>query len=150
PDGDADHDALADPLGAGQIREPVDLVEGVQDDPADPGVQGPGQLRDRLVVAVEPDPLRRHAGGQRHGQLPAGADVQVQPFLGDDAHDRLAQEGLAGVVDVRAGERVVELPAAPPEVLLVEDVRRGAVLGGEVAHRDAAYLQRPVRAPAYG
>ncbi len=59
-----------------------------------------------LVVAVQADPLRRHAGAQRHGQLAAGADVEAQPLLGDDADDRLAEERLARVEDVRAGERV--------------------------------------------
>ena len=40
----------------GQLDQPGDLVLGVDDDPADPGVERPGQLLLGLVVAVEPQP----------------------------------------------------------------------------------------------
>ena len=53
----------------------------------------------------------REAGAQRDGQLAAGADVEVQALLGDPAGDRRAQERLAGVVDVGAGERRRGRPA---------------------------------------
>ena len=45
------------------------------------------------------------------GELAAGADVEVQPLLGDPARDRGAEERLAGVVDVVAGEGVAEVAA---------------------------------------
>ena len=49
-----------------------------------------------------------------------------------------AQERLAGVEDVVRRERVAEGAGPGPEVGLVEDVRRGAVLGDQVGQRDAA------------
>jgi hypothetical protein len=121
----------------GQRGQPVDLVERVHDDPADPGVQRPGQLAGRLVVAVEPDPLGREAGRQRHRQLAAGAHVEVQALLGDDPHDRLAQERLAGVIHVGAGEGRGELAAPRPHVVLVQDVDRRAEPVGHVADAQA-------------
>ena len=88
-----------------------------------------------LVVAVEADPGRVEAGPQRDGQLAAGADVEAEPLLGDPAGDRGAEERLAGVEDVVRRERVAEGPGPGPEVGLVEDVRRGAVLGDQVGER---------------
>jgi hypothetical protein len=61
--------------GSGQWQQPVDLVEGVDHDVPDPGVHGEPQLVDRLVVAVQRDPLGREAGGQREAQLVAAAGV---------------------------------------------------------------------------
>ena len=55
-----------------------------------------------------------------------------------------AQERLAGVVDVVGRERLAEGAGAGPEVGLVEDVRRRAVLGGQVAHVDAADVEGAV------
>ena len=136
----------AAPAGAGDRGQPLDLVERVDDDPTDAGVDRPGQLVDGLVVAVQPDPLGRHVGGQRGRQLTAGAHVERQPFALDDADDRLAQERLAGVVDVGAGEPVPELPAPRTDVGLVQHVRRGAELAREVVDAYAADGQHAVRA----
>ena len=44
----------------------------------DAGGERPAQLGVRLVVAVQPDPLRRDPGPQRDGELPAGAHVEAQ------------------------------------------------------------------------
>ncbi len=145
-DGDPDQHLRAYPALAGQLGEPVDLGERVDDDPAHPGVDRPGQLGDRLVVAVEADPLRRHPGRQRDGQLTAGADVEEQALLGDHPDHRAAQERLAGVVDVRVREGRAELAAALAQVVLVQHVRRGAVLGGQVADVQARDGQRAGRA----
>ena len=122
----------------GDLGEPLDLGEAVDDDPADAGVDGAAQLGVRLVVAVVADPGRVEAGAQRDGQLAAGADIQAQPLLVDPAGHGGAEEGLAGVEDVEGGERVAERPGAGPQVVLVEHVRRGHVLGDEVCHRHPA------------
>ena len=88
--------------------------------------------------------VRREAGAQRDGELAAGADVEPQPLLGHPARDRGAQERLGGVVDVAAREGVAPGPAAGAEVGLVEHVRRGAELGRERPHVDAAELEDAV------
>ena len=102
------------------------------------------ELGDRLVVAVEQQPLGREAGAQRDRQLAAGADVEAEPLLGDPAGDLGAQERLGGVVDGAALERLRARRGPGAEVVLVEHVRGGAELGGEVAHVDAAELERAV------
>ena len=82
----------------------------------------------RLVVAVQ---ARSAPAGipaaQRDRQLAAGADVEAAgPPRRRPADDRRAQERLAGVVDVaRRRTPSREVPAAGPEVGLVEDVRPG-------------------------
>src|SRR5690606_2227180 len=67
------------------------------------------------------------------------------------AVDGDGREGLARVVDVRAGEVGEGLgeggdegAGAAAQVRLVEDVDGGAVLGGDVAHVDAAHLEAAV------
>ena len=82
------------PAVAGDRGQPVDLVERVDDDPADAGVHRPGQLGDRLVVAVQPDPLGGHAGGQRDRQLAAGAHVEASPSSATMRTTALAQNAL--------------------------------------------------------
>ena len=94
-----------------------------------------------LVVAVEPDPARSEAGAQRHGQLAAGADVEVEPLLRDPAHAGHGHERLAGVVDVGAGERLLERPGTCAEVVLVDDVGRRTELTGELVGRHPGHLQ---------
>ena len=98
---------------------------------------------ERLVGAVQRDPLGRESGAQREPQLAAGADVQRQPLVVQPAHDLGAQERLSGVVHaVGAAEGVGEILAAAAEVGLVDDHQRGAVLLGEVADVDAGQAQR--------
>ena len=75
-DGDPDQHLGPDAALLGQVGQPGDLLEGVDDDAADTGVQGLGQLGDGLVVAVHDDPLGREAGGQGDGQLTASAHVE--------------------------------------------------------------------------
>ena len=89
--------------------ESGDLLDGVDDDASDTGVERPAQLADGLVV-----PVHANAGGgeiraQRDGQLAARAYVEGQALLGDPPRDRDAEERLAGVVDVGA------LPRRRPE-----------------------------------
>ena len=121
---------------AATAAEPLDLVEGVDDDPADAELDA--RARSSATVLLLPwKPIRAGSKPARSGdgQLAAGADVEAEPLLGDPARDRRAQERLAGVVDVVAGERVAEGARPGPEVGLVEDVRRGAVLGDQVGQR---------------
>ena len=119
-------------------------MEGVDDDPAHPELDGPLELGDRLVVAVEADPVHREAGPLGDRELTAGADVEVQSLLGDPPGDRRTEERLACVVDVAAREPVAERPGAGAEVLLVQDVRRGTVLGHQVGQPDSPDLEGTV------
>ena len=100
---------------------------------ADAGLDRSGQLVDGFVVAVQRDPLGRKVGVQRDGEFAAAADVQRQAFLVDPAGDLGAQERLGRVSDVlAAAERVGDLAAARPEVVLVDDENGRAVLVGDI------------------
>jgi hypothetical protein len=136
---DAGRDAHHDPLphaGLGSDpAQPLDLDEAVDHDAADPDLDRAAELVDRLVVAVELQPLRRELRPQCDGQLAAGAYVQTQSLFGDPSGDRRTQECLARVVDVGVGERRVPGPGAAAQVVLVEEVRRGAVLASRGRRR---------------
>ena len=119
----------------GERGDPLDLVEGVHDDPADSGVERALELGRGLVVAVVADPGRVEARAQGDGQLTGAAHVEAQSLVGDPARDRRAEEGLARVVDVVRRERLAEGPGARAEVGLVEHVRRRPVLGDQVGQR---------------
>ena len=71
------------PRAGGRRLQPLDLLERVDDEVADAGVEAGLDLGHRLVVAVEVDALRREAGGAGGGQLAAGGDVQRQALLRD-------------------------------------------------------------------
>ena len=81
--------------------EPVDLGEGVDDDPAHPGRQAQPELLDALVVAVQTDLTQIHPGPLHHRELAPGADVDAQTLLGHPAGDGGAEERLAGVVHIQ-------------------------------------------------
>ena len=132
-DGAADQHALGRAALDAQAAEPVDLGDRVDDDPADAGVEGGGQLGDRLVVAVQQQPVAREAGPHRDRELAAGAHVEAEPLLLDPAGDRGAQERLGRVEDHRAAERLAVVAAAAAQVGLVEQEDRAAVLGDQVA-----------------
>ena len=133
-----------------QPRQPGDLHERVQHHPADAGVQRPLQLGDRLVVAVQGDPVRRYAGAQRRGELAAGAHVQAEALLCHPAQHRGGAERLRRVVHVGVAERGGEVPAPAAQVRLVQHVRRSAVLGRQVAQVDTAEHQRAAVASGRG
>lgn len=147
-DGHPDLYGLAPAEALRDVGDADDLLEGVEHDPADTGRDGPLDLVDGLVVAVEGDARGGHAGVQRGGQLAAGADIEVEPLLLEPAHDGAGEEGLACVEDVGAGsERVGPGAAAGPEVGLVEEVGRGAELLGQPGDSDPADGQSTVLVP---
>ncbi len=153
-DGETDEDVLDDACLARNGIQTLDLGHRVQNDVADTGFDRRGQFRDRLVVAVEGDPLRREVGVQRNGQLAAGAHVERQAFLVDPARDLAAQKGFRGIVHVLAPtERRRDLAATGAEIVLVDDEQRRAVLLGEVGHRnprdagDSAFIASRVAGP---
>ncbi len=88
PHGGPDEHRLPPTALLGQPGQPGDLGERVDHDPADAGVERLLQLGDGLVVAVEGDPVRRHLGPQRRGQLAAGADVEPEALLDHPAQRR--------------------------------------------------------------
>ena len=132
-DGDPHENVLDDAGRAGDRVEAFDLGHRVEHDVADPGLDGRRQLVDGFVVAVQRDPLGREVGVQRDGQFAAAGHVERQALLVDPARHLGAQERLGGVAHVfAAAERGGDLAAARPEVVLVDDEERGAVLGRDV------------------
>ena len=128
-DGHPDQDRCAAARSGGDRGEPVDLLERVDDDPADAVVDGRFQLSQALVVAVHADPGTRHTGADGDRKLAATAHVEEQAIVADPPGDLGAQECLAGVIDVGAAAQAVEdlgvgadeLRRAPAEIGLVDD-----------------------------
>ena len=134
------------PLGA--VEQPVgalDLVEGVEDQVTDAGVERVAELGLGLVVAVHVDPLGSHPAGEGHVQLAAGRDVGRQPLLGRKRVHRGRRERLAREQDLEVvgalGERRREPAGALADVVLGVDVGGRAVLGDQVDHVAAAHLE---------
>ena len=144
PDQHRDGRAPGRDAGGAERDEPVDLVEGVDDDVPDARVDSQPQLGRRLVVAVQGDPLGGEAGGKRQRELVAAAGVQVQAVVGDPAGHLAAEEGLRRVVHVGAGEGVGEVLGPAAEVVLVEHEQRGAVGAGQLGRRQPAQVQLAV------
>ena len=122
PDGHPDqHPLPRTPRSAASVGEPDDLLERVEDDPADPGVERRRELGAALVVAVERDPLGREAGAQRDGQLAAGADVEAEallarpsaprPWTGTPCRRRTRRAPVGRVRGANAARRA---PGSPP------------------------------------
>ena len=130
------------PAAAGEVGQPIHLLQGVDDVAAHPCGQPRAQLGAGLVVAVQADPLGGEPGRTGQCQLAAGAHVEAEALLGQPAHGGRAQEGLAreghraGHVAVGVGR--LERRGPGPEVSLVEDHGRGAVRGREVPDGPAA------------
>ena len=120
------------PSSPGQRRQPADLVEGVDDDPADPGFQGGPDLRGALVVAVQTDAGGLDAGAEGHGQLAARTDVDAEALLRHPPGDGGADERLRRVVDVPVGERGSEGAGPIAEVELVDHVHGRADRGRDL------------------
>ena len=138
-----------EPVVGVERGEAVELVEAVDDDPADAGRAGRPQLVGRLVVAVEHEPVGGHAGGERDVELAAGGHVEVHALLVGEAGHGQAQERLGGVGDAVAegGDR---LAAAGPQVGLVVDEQRRAEALGQVEQVAAADRQPAVGADRGG
>lgn len=142
----AEPHALHATVPLGGLGHAIDLLEAVDDDRADADGDGAVDLGGRLVVAVEAEPLGVDAGRQRHGELAAGADVDVQAGLGHPARDLDGEERLARVVDLGGGadlgegglQGVAHLGGALPRLPLVDDVERGAEAGGQVGRAHAS------------
>ena len=147
-DGDADEDRRDDAELGRDRGDALDLVEGVDDDAAHAVVEGVADLGDALVVAVQADAVARDAGPLGHGELAAGAHVEVQALVVDPPRDLGAEERLAGVEHVgttrqaveHLGIRLLEIPCARTEVVLVDDVCRRAELACQLGRRS---LHRP-------
>ncbi len=118
-----------------QPLEAVDLVERVHHDAADTEGDGGGQFLVRLVVAMEHEAVGRHAGRPgRRGALRPSTRRGTSPPRGQSGHGR-AEEGLGGIGHPVA-PGLDRLAAVGPEVGLVVDEQRGAVLLGQVDHVD--------------
>ena len=113
----------------------------------DTGIEGSGQLGDRLVVAVQGDSARLEPGVQGDGELAAGADVEIQTFFSDPARNRRREKRLASVVDIGAREGVEPSPATGAEVVFVDDVGGRAKFAGDVGGSDSGNGQPAVVRP---
>src|SRR5690606_27790200 len=141
PDRHADHHRRDDAEPGSGGLDPLDLIETVDDDLAHTVGECLLDLRATLVVAAHPNSLGGHAGAPGDRDPTTGCDVEPEAFIDDPSGDLGAQERLAGVVDVGTtaylGERtcvvVAEGAGTAAEVLLVEDVGRGAELGSDRA-----------------
>ena len=130
-------------------------MEVVDDDAADAGGERLGQLRARLVVAVEMDALGREPGLERDVKLAAGDYVQVETFLGEKLGDGGAKVGFRGIrglgrAGVVARQRLAVGARLCAQGLLVEDVQRCAELVSERRGRAAAEPELTVGGRARG
>ena len=131
-------------LLAGRL-DAVYLMEGVDYDAPDSLLQGETDFLHRFVVAMEPEPLRRHPPGQGDPHLPHGRHIQVEPFLGNPARHRPGQQCLSCVIDPPPGKIVAEGPRSDAEILFVDHVGGCALLGrnprqGDPTNHDAPHL----------
>jgi hypothetical protein len=116
PGGDPDQHVL------GTVEQPIgqlDLVEGVDDQVADAGLERIAELCLGLVVAVQMDAGWVEAGGQRHMELSARGDIHRQTLL---AHHPVGGGG---------GERLARVDHLERIGALIE---RAHVLAGTAAH----------------
>ena len=115
----------------------------------DAGVEGQAQLGRRSCCCRA---ARRrsagHPGGQGDVQLAAGGHVEQHALLVGQAGHGQAQERLGRVDGAVGAERGDRLAAAGPQVGLVVDEQRRAVLGGQRrAGRHPPIAQPPVGPP---
>ena len=106
------------PSSAATRGQPLDLVERVDDDPADARARAPRRSSaSDLLLPWKPIRAGSKPGPQRDGELAAGADVEAEALLGHPAGDRRAEERLAGVEDVvrrrTASRKASGTPARP-------------------------------------
>ncbi len=133
-----------------QPRQPINLVEVVDHDQADPALQSHAQLGLGLGVAVHQDPLRREPRVQGKMKLAAGGHVAPQALLGEQTQHRRAWKRLGGehhveVIVASGGAGLHECTRTRTQVLLGDDICRCAELARELdrvapPHLDSAAL----------
>ena len=131
------------PVSAWMASSRIQLVERVDDDPADTGLDRHAELPHGLVVAVEDEPFGGHPGMQGDMEFAARRHIEVHTLLVGQLRHRRAEERLRGVGDAVAEDRH-GVPAAIAQMLLVVDEQRRAELGGEVDDVAAADVEAPV------
>ena len=117
--GDVGRDADLDGLGLGAVAEPLellDVVEVVDDDVADAGLERLADLVVGLRVAVQVDALGVEAGLQRERELSAARHVAAVALLGEEPQhrgggERLGREDELDVV-VEGLERLLQVARA--------------------------------------
>ena len=123
----------------------VELVQRVDHDVADVCGERLAELGRRLSVAVEVDPRGVEPAPEREEQLAARGDVARQPLLGEQPVHRGARKRLRGEqhveVGVASGHRLHERAGPGADVVLGDDVRRGAELARELDGVAAADLE---------
>jgi hypothetical protein len=127
-------------------REPfdaVDVVEAVDDDVGDPGIERRLDVLVGLGVAMHDDRGRIGTGSQGQPELPGSDYIAAQAVRRQDPDHRHRRIGLDREADpaiaMPAGERVLVLRGPVPQSLLVENVGgRAELLGylGEQATTD--------------
>ena len=131
----------------GERREPLDLVEGVDDDPPDPGVEGGATARRRDLLL--PCSSSRSPGKPACSATASSPPVQTsRPSPSSSIHraTRRAEECLGRVEDQRPAERLAVVAAAADRKSASSRKNAGrAVLAHEVAHVVAAHRERARR-----
>src|SRR5690625_2591509 len=127
------------------------LFHRVDDDAARARVNGPLQLGNRLVVAMDSQIFTGNSRAQRDRQLSPGRYVQAQALFGHPAGDRYRQEGLGCVIDIDFGAYLPKLAAKGfpkascprPKVRLVHNKSRTPVLRRNIGDAHPVHLQHP-------
>ena len=91
---------------------------------------------------MEHDARGREPGVQCNVKLPAGGDIEVEAFFGDEPRHRRAEERLARVRDPAAEARLV-FAATGAQLVFVVYVQRRAELGRERGEIDAPDREAP-------
>ena len=105
-----------------------------------PASKAAGELVVGLVVAVEDQTGRGHAGRQGDVELASGRDVQPHAFFVDEPGHGQAEKRLGGIGDPVAPRRH-GLATARPEVFLVVDEQWGPEPLGQLEELDTADRQ---------
>ena len=146
--GEAQHQPHRLAQAGGQLAEQLDVAPVVQHH-GDAVGGGQGQLLGALVVAVQHDPLGRHAPAQGGEQFARRHGVQTQALLGHQGCDRQGAVGLGGV-EGQGGAGIVALQglavgaAAGAQGGLIEHIQRCAVGARQLAEGAAPQLQTPL------
>ena len=102
-----------------------------------------------LDIAVQQHPLRREARRDRERHLTAGTYVQRQARLGGQPNERLRQQRLARVGDLRRRQRGAVGQHPGTDLLGVENIERRSEAAGEIRQLDATD-SKPTRAAGLG